>query len=214
MLRTGPDGALWVADMYRAVIEHPEYIPVDWQKRLNLRAGDDMGRIYRVYPVDRPPRKFMRLDRLDTAGLVAALTSPNGWQRDMAQQMLISRDDRAAVALLKQLIVTGDESANKDASSAGIQALARLHALCTLDGLNAIDEELLLAALADTHPTVRRHAIRLSEPWFARSPRVAESAQRLADDVNEMVRLQLAYSLGEWSDSRPAKRLVPLRLPI
>lgn len=207
MLRTGPDGALWVADMYRAVIEHPEYIPVDWQKRLNLRAGDDMGRIYRVYPVDRPPRKFMRLDRLDTAGLVAALTSPNGWQRDMAQQMLIWRDDRAAVPLLKQLIVARDESTNKDASSAGVQALARLHALCTLDGLNAIDEEVLLAALADAHPTVRRQAIRLSESWFARSPRVAESAQRLADDTHEMVRLQLAYSMGEWADPRAGETL-------
>ncbi len=76
LLRTGPDGALWVADMYRAVIEHPEYIPVDWQKRLNLRAGDDMGRIYRVFPVDRPPRKFTRLDRLDAAGLVVALIEP------------------------------------------------------------------------------------------------------------------------------------------
>ncbi len=37
-LRTGPDGALWIADMYRGVIEHPEYIPVEWQKRLNLRG--------------------------------------------------------------------------------------------------------------------------------------------------------------------------------
>src|SRR5436853_3912398 len=82
MLQTGPDGALWVADMYRAVIEHPEWIPKDWQDRIDLRAGHDKGRLYRIYPVGNEPRRMPRLDTLDTAGLVAALDSPSGWQRD------------------------------------------------------------------------------------------------------------------------------------
>ena len=67
MLKTGPDGALWIADMYRAVIEHPEWIPDDWEKRLDLRAGSEQGRIYRVYPIDKKPRPIPRLDKLDTA---------------------------------------------------------------------------------------------------------------------------------------------------
>jgi len=58
MVRTGPDGALWIADMYRAVIEHPEYIPKEWQKKLNLRAGDNMGRIYRIFPSARSHARF------------------------------------------------------------------------------------------------------------------------------------------------------------
>src|SRR5205807_6498677 len=77
MIQTGPDGALWVADMYRYVIEHPEWIPKDWQQKLDLRAGHDKGRIYRIYPVGRKPRAIPRLDRLDTAGLDAALDSPS-----------------------------------------------------------------------------------------------------------------------------------------
>ena len=92
-LKTGPDGALWVADMYRAVIEHPEWIPADVQKTIDLRAGSQEGRIYRVFPVDRRPRPIPRLDRLDTAGLVAALDSPNGWQRDTAQRLLMHKND-------------------------------------------------------------------------------------------------------------------------
>src|SRR5205807_6534247 len=95
MLKTGPDGALWVADMYRAVIEHPEWIPDDWEARLDLRAGSDEGRIYRVYPTGKKPRPIPRLDTLDTAGLVAALDSPNGWQRDTAQRLLLHRNDGA-----------------------------------------------------------------------------------------------------------------------
>ncbi|MFO0977285.1 MAG: neutral/alkaline non-lysosomal ceramidase N-terminal domain-containing protein [Planctomycetaceae bacterium] len=50
MVRTGPDGAIWVADMYRAVIEHPEWIPAEYQRKMNLYAGNDMGRIYRIVP--------------------------------------------------------------------------------------------------------------------------------------------------------------------
>src|SRR5438309_5377524 len=102
MIQTGPDGALWIADMYRAVIEHPEWIPKDWQKRLDLRAGHELGRLYRVYPVGAQPRQVPRMDRLDTAGLVAALESPSGWVRDTAQILLIQRADSAAVKLLAE----------------------------------------------------------------------------------------------------------------
>ncbi len=130
-IQTGPDGALWVADMYRAVIEHPEWIPQDWQNRLDLRAGQDKGRIYRVYPVGKKLRRIPRLDRLDTAGLVAALDSPNGWQRDTAQQMLLWRKDTAAVPALEKLTTDCQ------------RPLGRLHALCTLDGLNALTPALL-----------------------------------------------------------------------
>src|SRR5262249_21159626 len=73
MIQAGPDGALWIADMYRQVIEHPEWIPKDWQERLDLRAGWDKGRIYRVYPVGKKPRPIPRLDLPHTRGFVVAL---------------------------------------------------------------------------------------------------------------------------------------------
>src|SRR5437762_9474210 len=78
--RTGPDGCLYVVDMYRFVIEHPRWIPPDDVAKLDVRAGSDLGRIYRVRPRDRAPRPVPRLDTLDADGLVAALDSPNGWQ--------------------------------------------------------------------------------------------------------------------------------------
>src|SRR5207302_4983404 len=76
-VRTGPDGALWVVDMYRLVIEHPQWIPPDDLAKLDVRAGHSQGRIYRIYPRNQKPRPILRLDQLDTAGLVAALDSPN-----------------------------------------------------------------------------------------------------------------------------------------
>jgi putative membrane-bound dehydrogenase-like protein len=195
MLRIGPDGALWLADMYRAVIEHPEWIPADWQKRLDLRAGHDRGRIYRVFPVGARPRAIPRLDRLDTAGLVAALDSPSGWQRDMAQQMLIWRGDRAAIPLLEQLAARSE------------RPLARLHALCTLDGLGALKEAALRPALADSHAGVRRHAVRLCEGRLAGAPELGTALLKLVEDGDAQVRLQLACTLGEWDDPRAAHAL-------
>jgi putative membrane-bound dehydrogenase-like protein len=96
MLKTGPDGALYIADMYRLVIEHPEYFPEELKNRPDLRAGDDRGRIYRVYPKGAKLRKVHRFDRLNTADLVAAMESPNGWQRDTVQRMLVEKKDASA----------------------------------------------------------------------------------------------------------------------
>ncbi|HEX4592598.1 MAG TPA: PVC-type heme-binding CxxCH protein, partial [Gemmataceae bacterium] len=79
--RTGPDGCLWVVDMHRYVIEHPRWIPPEDLAKLDVRAGAALGRIFRIRPVDREPRPIVRLDKLDNAGLVAALDSPNGCQR-------------------------------------------------------------------------------------------------------------------------------------
>jgi putative membrane-bound dehydrogenase-like protein len=194
-IKTGPDGALWVADMYRQVIEHPEWIPKDWQKRLDLRAGHDKGRIYRVYPVGKRPRAIPRLDQLDTASLVAALDSPSGWQRDMAQQMLVQKQDAAAVPLLEKLAAENS------------RPLCRLHALCTLDGLGALKPALLKKALADVHPGIRRHAVRLCEGRLSGAVDLGASLVKLVGDTDPQVRMQLAYTLGEWDDPRAGEAL-------
>ncbi len=195
MLQTGPDGALWVADMYRHVIEHPQWIPKEWQKRLDLRAGYDKGRIYRVYPVGVQPRPIPRLDRLDTAGLVAALDSPNGWERDLAQQLLVRGKDAAAIPLLEKQVTDST------------RPLCRLHALCSLDGLDAVKPALLRHALADAHPGVRRHAVRLCETRLARFPELAAALTKLVNDPDPHVRMQLAYTLGEWDDPQAGSTL-------
>jgi putative membrane-bound dehydrogenase-like protein len=199
-IQTGPDGALWIADMYRAVIEHPEWIPRDWQQRLDLRAGHDKGRIYRVYPVGTKPRRIPRLDRLDTAGLVAALDSANGWQRDTVQQMLLWRKDAAAVPLLEKMTVNWQ------------RPLGQLHALCTLDGLNALNPSTIRLALQDLHPGVRRHAVRLCAGRLAKAPELGRDLLKRVGDDDAHVRMQLVYTLGEWDDERAGDALGQLAL--
>jgi putative membrane-bound dehydrogenase-like protein len=190
MLRVGPDGALWIADMYRHVIEHPEWIPKDWQERLDLRAGHDMGRIYRVYPLHKKPRAIPRLDRLETAGLVAALDSPSGWQRDMVQMMLLWRKDPAAVEPLRNLARNCP------------RAETRAAALCSLDLLHGLDCDTLLSRLEDPHPGVRRQAVRLSRPRPGFDEALLDRLFARLDDPDASVRMELAYVLGDWDDPR------------
>jgi putative membrane-bound dehydrogenase-like protein len=201
-IRTAPDGTLWFADMYRIVLEHPEWIEDELEKTLDLRAGHDRGRLYRVVPVDQKPRRIPRLDQLSTESLVAALDSPSGWQRDTAHRMLVRRGDAAALVPLRTLVRTTHRS----------MALARLHALCVLDGLDGLTPELAIHALHDTHPGVRRHALRVSETMLETFPHVAEAALSLLDDLDPHVQLQLAYSLGEWNDPRAGQALGRLAL--
>src|SRR3989442_172605 len=76
--RTGPDGALWIVDMYRFVVEHPRWISPERLAKLDVRAGDDRGRIYRVYPRDKKLRPVRDLTAISPRELAAMLTTPNG----------------------------------------------------------------------------------------------------------------------------------------
>ena len=196
MTRTGPDGALWVVDMYRYMIEHPDWLPAEGRAELlpHYRLGEDKGRIYRVFPTGTPPRKLTRLDKLTVSELVAALDSPNEWQRDKAHMMLLWRGDESAAAA--RLAKLASESANP---------LARLHALCVLDGLGACSAASVTRAFGDSHPGIRENALRLAEKLT--SPEVILAAAKLLDDPDAKVRLQLACTLGEWNDPRAGEAL-------
>ncbi|MCC6491582.1 MAG: neutral/alkaline non-lysosomal ceramidase N-terminal domain-containing protein [Pirellulales bacterium] len=194
-IRTGPDGCLWVVDMHRAVIEHKIWIPEEELGEIDIWGGRQQGRIYRIRPEATPARPIVQLDQLDAAGLAAAIDSPNGPQRDMAHQLLVQRGGAGAAPHLKKLV------------GAAERPVVRLQALCALDGLEQLDAPTLLAALADKHPAVRRHAVRLSEVFFAKSPEVVDAVLKLVDDSDPQVQVQLAYSLGAVDDPRAAEAL-------
>lgn len=193
--RTGPDGALWIVDMHRYVIEHPRWIPPEELAKVDARAGSKLGRIYRVSPAGEK-LSMPRLDKLNTAGLIAALDSPNGWQRDTASQMLLWRHatDPETIRQLRMLLATTGRPE------------ARVHVLSVLAGLGKLGDRELELGLADKHPAVRRHAIRLTRPGTM----LESSLLKLLNDPDAQVRLQLAYTLGQWGDERTALGLAKL----
>ena len=192
---TGPDGALYVVDMYRQVIEHPEWVPGDWQRKLDLRAGEDRGRIYRIFPKAKRPRAIPKFDRAETAELIALLGDPSGTTRDLATQAIIWRGNQTANIQLKRVV---QDSSNP---------LAKLHALSALRALQGIDEATLLQALNCSDPGVVRLALRFSEPFAAKSQALANAALKLAQHQDERVRFSAALSLGEIRTVEAASQL-------
>jgi putative membrane-bound dehydrogenase-like protein len=202
--RTGPDGALYVVDMYRFVVEHPRWIPPERLARLDVRAGADIGRIYRVVPVGKKLRPIRDLTKLNAKELATALDSPNGTERDRVHLELSRRKDKAVVAPLISLFKQAERPA------------VRLQAMSVLDGLSALSPDLLEEALSDAHPAVRRHAVRLSEQFASGDGSRGRSASpshltaallQLLNDSDITVRFQLALSLGEWNDPRAGEAL-------
>ncbi len=183
-----PDGTLHIADMYRETIEHPWSIPPNIKQFLDLNSGNDRGRIYRIVPDDFQRPEPPRLDQASIAELVATLEHANGWHRETASRLLFERQDKKAVAPLVELLQTS-------ASPFG-----RMHALHALDGLGALDESHVLAAMEDKEPFVRTHAVALSEklmPEGKPSAALWEKLQSLTDDPSADVRYQLAFTLGQ-----------------
>jgi putative membrane-bound dehydrogenase-like protein len=180
----GPDGALYLIDMQRRVIEHPDYIPSSMLRALDLRDGADRGRIYRVVPRSGLAGPRPSLAAADTELLVDELSSPSRWRRATAQRLLVESAE-VPVERLRELAVTGDS------------ALGRLHALWVLEGVNGLDLDSLRAALDDVTPEVRENALRLAERRLPGAPALVERVLGMAADPSAAVRFQLALSLGE-----------------
>ena len=183
-LATGPEGALYVVDMHRVVIEHPEWIPDAVEATVDIRAGDDKGRIYRIVPRDGLPMVRPALASADLSTLVAGLAHPNKWWRDTAQRILVERADPAIVPLATELPRAGDI------------ALGRLHALWTLRGLSALGVDEILTALSDPEPGVRENALVLAEDHLQASEALRQAVMAMADDPHARVRMRVALALG------------------
>lgn len=186
----GPDGAIYVVDMYRQLIEGAAFVPQSELKALAPSLGTNRGRIYRVVPKDHRMRPWPRLDRLDVRELVRLLAHPNGWHRDTAARLLSERQDPAAIAPLIETARNSDS------------AQARLLALSALQLLDALQDELLISSLEDASPRVRERAIQLAELSAEDSAPLREALFSLVADPEIRVRFQLAFSLGQLRGPR------------
>jgi mono/diheme cytochrome c family protein/glucose/arabinose dehydrogenase len=185
----GPDGTLYVVDMYRGIVQEQIYwtdFLRDYIRAHDLEKPVHLGRIWRIVHAttkrDRPPA----LSRAPAADLVRALSHPNGWWRDTAQRLMVERGDATVVPQLKRLAVQAPDWRTK------------LHALWTLDGLDAIAVEEVQRALGDKSPEVRAAAVRLSERWIGQANHpLAPAVIKLLDDPSWTVRRQVAATAGE-----------------
>lgn len=188
-ITSGPDGALYVADMYRGLIQHGAYVtPYLREQTISRKLAKPVhcGRIWRIVSADH---KFEKAEKLSTASatrLVELLAHPNGWYRDVAQRLLVERND---MAVRKDLLAM--------ASASSADPIARLHALWTLEGMHALDENVLISLLDDQSSLIKTTALRLLEPAIKDNPatalRIDRALQQLANG-NQPEILQCALS--------------------
>lgn len=196
-----PDGTLHVVDMYRETIEHPWSIPEDIKAALDLESGRDRGRLWRLSPPNFQWQKPKYLATASTLELVAQLENRNAWHRETAHRLIFERQDAAAVEPLRDLLKMSSEP------------LVRLHAMWSLEGLQALTPGDILAGLNDSATGVREHAVRLAEPRLDADAALRNRVVLLADDESPRVRFQTAFSLGAMArdDATDALRRIARR---
>ena len=190
-LFSAPDGTLYVVDMYRGVVQDggiwSDYLR-DYIKSYDLELPVQRGRIWRIVHGTAPARRGPKplLSSASPAQLVQTLSHPNGWWRDTAQRLLVERGATTVAPTLKKLAVSAPDWRTK------------LHALWTLDGLDAIDPEVVERALADARAEVRANGVRLAERYLvSENASLTKAVLALSNDKNWNVRRQVAASLGE-----------------
>lgn len=194
---TGPDGALYLVDMYRGLIQHQTYISEYLRRQINARKLDKplgYGRIYRVVHKDsKIDHAAPKLSEMESVQLVELLGHGNAWHRHTAQRLLVQRNDPDAVAALTTMATTSDNPQ------------ARIHALWTLDATtddkrnSNLTAQTLLSASATDNQRVRVQVIRLTEAFEGESEArqfVSLMENYAKDSPNWALDMQLALSAG------------------
>jgi mono/diheme cytochrome c family protein len=168
-LASGQDGNLYVADMYRGLIQHGAYVTPYLRERTLSRKlvhPINYGRIWRIAPSDWKPSKPEKLSALAPNELVGYLSSKSGWHRDVAQRLLVERNDASVKDALTNIILKSDNQ------------LGRFHALWTMEGLKLVNADFLFPLLRDPSPLINTTALRMIEPFVKGNKAVKEKLER------------------------------------
>ncbi len=186
-LNHGPDGALYLADMYRKVIDHPSYVPEEARGGLDFESGKTDGRIYRIVKRDfkgtAMPARTKSAFTTDDA-LLKSLKSANEWERETAFRLLLEKKNSAAAGALKQVAKTAPLPES------------RTKALWLLHALGSLDTPTLEAALRDTQPGMREQAVLLALAAAEQAPSLIGAVAGAANDPNARVRYNASFTLG------------------
>lgn len=185
----GPDGALYIVDMYHGIVQHDSYMTPYLKEQIlerDLDKGVHLGRIWRIVPEDWTPKPTSKLSQKSNQELVNLLSHEDGWFRDMAQRLLVERGDLSTVKMLESLAKN-----EKDQWGA-------FHAIWTLEGLNAFNPTLGIDLLDHTNNLIQSTALQILEKPASQNPEIQSQLgakmSQLAISASEELALQLALS--------------------
>ena len=195
-LFNGPDGALYVVDMHRGIVEYGAFTTPYYNQGIAGKKLDTVlfkGRILRVKYKNKELEKIPDLSKASASELVLLLKSKNGWVRDRAQQLLIFKEEQAVIPELENLA--------RDTSN----TISAIHALQTLNGLNALSFDFLKSIASFGNPRLTAHALLLLRNFNTRSNinPMLELVNNLAIKNEATINLYLALSLNTWTKISP-----------
>lgn len=184
-LATGPDGALYLADMYRLWVEHPKFLPPEIAAQLDWRAGEDRGRIYRIVGKNQTTTRT-RLAPAKPADRLRMLDDANGWSQFIAHQLIVEDQDKESVVGVRERLHSAESPST------------RLHSLWILSGIHELSDEDLIQAMEDQHWRIRADAARIARSRMSVKA-VQNAVVRLVHDNDPTVKLQVTLALGNAS---------------
>jgi putative membrane-bound dehydrogenase-like protein len=187
-MTVGPDGAIYLVDMYRKVIEHPEWIPDDLEAKMDLNAGKEKGRIYRI---SKSKNKFYKININD---IDASFSHPNQWVRNTTHRLLLEQElTDIQVNELTKILKSN-------------QPLARLHAMWVLSSFNKLPTPDLLTMVNDMESGNRENALKIAENRLE-NDLISTKILELLNDSDQRVRMQAALSLSKAPEGFFQKKL-------
>jgi len=201
-LQHGPEGALYLADMHRKVIDHPSYVPEEARPGLDWESGKTDGRIYRIVRKDFVQKKYDARTGLSsaskTAALANSLSSGEEWERNTAHRLLLERNDKTSVPQLKKIAL---ESVFPE---------SRARAVWLLNSMGSLDLPTLKKVLADKEAGVREQAVLLAGNMFQKNPELIQSIVSTSTDEAIRVRYNSALVLGSMEGPEVVQALAKL----
>ncbi|MEM7379638.1 MAG: PVC-type heme-binding CxxCH protein [Bacteroidota bacterium] len=182
-MEVGPDGSLYLLDMHREVIEHPEWIPDEMEAKMDLHAGKEKGRIYKI-TLKNSEFEAAKPDFNTPDSLVTALAHPNQWVRNTAHRLLVTDSYTSLIPALKTQLKNSDNP------------VARLHSMWVLEGLEAFEDDELKIVLGDEEAYLRENALKIAEHRIAANPGLNDMVFELIEDKSPRVQMQALLSLN------------------
>ncbi len=184
-MATAPDGTMYIVDMYHGIIQEGEWTPVGSYIRTKIEQYQldkvvSLGRIWRLsYKGMERDKTKPDMYEQPSAELLAHLKHPNGWWRDMAQQILVQRNDKSVAPELVNMVRSSDN------------ILTRFHALWVLEGIGALESSLVKELMKDTNPRMRTMALWVSESLYKNGDQsFAKNYLELMNDTDTNVKMR------------------------
>lgn len=200
-ITSGPHGALYIADMYRGLVQYGKYMtPYLKEQTLERKLVHpvNLGRIWRIVPETWEAKSPPQLSSLTSLELISQLSHNDGWRRDMAQRLLVERNDPNTTQALTEHALYGE------------LMQGRLHALWTLEGLGQLNPGLLLGLVSDPTPLISANALRLVEPMALRDREVLKQLEQKLLQISENAPIELILQIALTTGALEKEAAFPL----